>query len=161
MIINVTSAAGRVPGVPFSGFYDASKHALGALSESMAWELQPFGVRVVCIEPGFFATNVLKNADWGVIDPQSPYAADEAWINNFYAKSMDGASGDPAVVAAAIVGAVDDPSTALHTLVGDDAVMVVDLVDKAGTFEGWIPVGTAIVEAVAGPRPVQPAATPS
>ena len=64
--------------------------------------------------------------------------------------------GDPAVVADKIVGAVDDPKTPIHVLVGDDAVMFVDLVNQAETFEGWIPVATQIVDSVAGPRPVTP-----
>ena len=51
VIVNVTSMAARLPGTLYNGFYAASKHALGALSESLAWELSPFGVRVVCVEP--------------------------------------------------------------------------------------------------------------
>ena len=153
VIINVTSVAGRVPGSPHNAFYCASKHALGTLSESLFWEVQPFGVRVACIEPGFFATEIFANSDWGSVVDGSPYAADDAWMSEFYVKSGEAAGGDPALVAAAIISAVDDPSTPLHTLVGDDATMFVGLVAEAGTFEGWIPVATAIVESVSGPRP--------
>ncbi len=45
----------------------------------------------------------------------------------------------------------------MHNLVGDDAFAFVDLVAQAGTFEGWVPVGTQIVEGMSGPRPVSPA----
>ena len=153
VIINVTSVAGRVPGSPHNAFYCASKHALGTLSESLFWEVQPFGVRVACIEPGFFATEIFANSDWGSVVEDSPYAADDAWMSEFYVKSGEATGGDPSVVAAAILSAADDPSTPLHTLVGDDATMFVGLVAEAGTFEGWIPVATAIVESVSGPRP--------
>ena len=153
VIVNVTSVAGRVPGSPHNAFYGASKHALGTLSESLFWEVQPFGVRVACIEPGFFATEIFANSDWGSVVEGSPYAADDAWMSEFYVKSGEATGGDPSLVAAAILRAVDDPSTPLHTLVGDDAVMFVGLVAEAGTFEGWVPVATAIVESVSGPRP--------
>jgi NAD(P)-dependent dehydrogenase (short-subunit alcohol dehydrogenase family) len=53
VIINVTSVSGRVPGTAYNGWYGASKHALNALTEAMVMELDGFGVRVACIEPGF------------------------------------------------------------------------------------------------------------
>jgi NAD(P)-dependent dehydrogenase (short-subunit alcohol dehydrogenase family) len=56
VIVNVTSLGGLIPGVLFTGMYSASKHALGTLSETLATEVAPFGVRVVCIGPGFFST---------------------------------------------------------------------------------------------------------
>jgi hypothetical protein len=86
--------------------------------------------------------------------PSSSYpATDQAWITDFHEKSIASGAGDPAVVAAAIVEAANDPATPLHNLVGDDAVMFVDLVQQSGTVEAWLPIGTSIVESVAGPRP--------
>jgi NAD(P)-dependent dehydrogenase (short-subunit alcohol dehydrogenase family) len=155
VIINVTSVSGRVPGTAYEGWYGASKHALNALSEAMVMELGPFGVRLVCIEPGFFRTEINANADVA-IDPNDPYAADHAWMKEFFDKSVEAGGGDPSIVADAIVRAADDPETPVHTLVGDDAAMFVDLVSQAGTMEAWLPIGTSIVESVAGPRPVEP-----
>ena len=66
VIINVTSVAGRVPGTPYGGFYASSKHALGTLSEALAWEVNPFGIRVACVEPGFFNTEIFASSDWKV-----------------------------------------------------------------------------------------------
>jgi len=154
VIINVTSVAGRVPGTPYQGFYSASKHALNALTESMYWEVQPYGIRVATIEPGFFATEIFANAQLGKEDDSTTYAADRGWIDEFFLKSGEAAGGDPAVVAEVIVKTATDPSAPLHTLVGDDAVLFVDLVNQAGNFEGWVPVATQIVESVAGPRPI-------
>jgi hypothetical protein len=51
------------------------------------------------------------------------------------------------------IASASDPVSSLHNLVGDDAVMFVDLVQQSGTVEAWFPVGTSIVESVAGPRP--------
>jgi len=155
VIINVSSAAGRVPSSPYAGFYSMSKHALGALSEALAWEVAPFGIRVVCVEPGFFATAIYAKGDTGV-DMTSPYGADNAWVADFTLKSVEVTGGDAATVAEAIVAAVDDPGTPLHVLVGDDAVTFVDLVNQAGSFEGWVPVAEQIVEASLGrPRPAR------
>jgi hypothetical protein len=74
-------------------------------------------------------------------------------MTDFYEKSIASGGGDPVVVAAAIVNAANDPTTPVHNLVGDDAVMFVDLVQQSGTVEAWLPVGQSIVETVAGPRP--------
>jgi NAD(P)-dependent dehydrogenase (short-subunit alcohol dehydrogenase family) len=153
VVVNVSSVAGRVPGTAYQGFYAASKHGLGALTEAMVMELEPFGVRFVLIEPGFFATSIMDNADARTV-PDGPYAADHGWIERFYEASLDDAGGDPAVVADRIVAAAHDPATPLHQLVGDDAVMFVDLVAQAGSVEAWLPVGESIAAAVAGPRPV-------
>jgi hypothetical protein len=64
---------------------------------------------------------------------------------------------DPAVAGALIADVAADHGRPLHNLVGEDAFQFVDVAAQAGTFEGWTAVGTAIVEGVAGPRPVSPA----
>jgi NAD(P)-dependent dehydrogenase (short-subunit alcohol dehydrogenase family) len=154
VIINISSVSGRVPGTPYEGWYAASKHALNAMSEAMLMELEQFGVRVVCIEPGFFRTEIGNNEDYEV-DINDPYAADHGWMHDFFASSLDGGGGDPTDVAEAVVKAATDPATPLHVLVGADAEMFVDLVAQAGTVENWLPIATTIVESVAGPRPVK------
>ncbi len=73
-IINVGSLAGKVS-APYGGVYSASKHAVEALSDALYFELHPFGVRVVLIEPGGFETefgaNVIHARRFG---EGSPYA---------------------------------------------------------------------------------------
>jgi NAD(P)-dependent dehydrogenase (short-subunit alcohol dehydrogenase family) len=58
LIINVSSAAGRLGLPPFSSPYVASKHALDGYSESLSYELRPLGIHVAVIEPGYFQTNI-------------------------------------------------------------------------------------------------------
>ena len=152
VIINVTSVAGRVPGTGYNGWYGASKRALNTLSEALVMELDGLGVRVACIEPGFFSTEIMQNSTRRQLDESGPYSADQRWITDFYEKSI-ARGADPAVVAAAIVVAATNPSTPLHNLVGDDAIEFVDLVQQSATVEAWIPIGISIVESVAGPRP--------
>jgi NAD(P)-dependent dehydrogenase (short-subunit alcohol dehydrogenase family) len=159
MIVNVTSMVARLPGSLYNGFYAASKHALGALSESLAWELSPFGIRVVCVEPGFFATEIFSTSTAGTADASSPYDADHAWFKQFFVATGQ-SGGDPAVVAEAVVRAAHDPTTALHTLVGDDAAAYLDVAARAGSYEGWVAAASEIIESVAGPRPVAERARP-
>jgi NAD(P)-dependent dehydrogenase (short-subunit alcohol dehydrogenase family) len=58
LIVNTSSIAGRVS-VPFFGTYCATKHALEAYSQSLRYELAPFGVDVALVEPGPFPSNLL------------------------------------------------------------------------------------------------------
>lgn len=74
-IVNVSSVAGRVAR-PLSSVYDATKHALEAISDGLRGELAPFGIKVVIIEPGFIITEFLGVANEGarsIIEQESPY----------------------------------------------------------------------------------------
>lgn len=60
IIINVTSIAGVV-GIPGECIYSSSKFAMEGLSESISYELRPYGIKVVLIEPGVINTNFVRN----------------------------------------------------------------------------------------------------
>jgi NAD(P)-dependent dehydrogenase (short-subunit alcohol dehydrogenase family) len=144
VIVNVGSVVGRLPGFPAYGFYAAAKHALGAISESLAGEVAPFGVRVVCIEPGYYTTKLTDTVDQldAQIDPASPYAEmDHVMLD--LTKSLLENGGDPVDVGAAIVAAVADQTTPLHVTVGDDAAAFVDLWRQTGSFEACVPAASA------------------
>lgn len=61
-IVNVSSVAGRIAR-PLSSVYDATKHALEAVSDGLRGELAPFGIKVIVIEPGFIITEFLEVAN--------------------------------------------------------------------------------------------------
>ena len=74
-IVNISSGAGRF-GLPGGSAYVGAKFAVEGLSESMSYELEPFGIKVVIVEPGVIRTNFM---DGLVIakksqDPNSPYS---------------------------------------------------------------------------------------
>ena len=71
-IINVSSIAGEA-GLPFRGFYSASKFALEGMTEAMRMELKPFGIRTCLLQPGDFNTNIAKSRKGIGIPENSPY----------------------------------------------------------------------------------------
>jgi NADP-dependent 3-hydroxy acid dehydrogenase YdfG len=76
-IVNVGSLAGKFSG-PANGAYAATKHAVEALSDAMRWELAPFGIPVILIEPGAIRTSfeetVARGSRAWLERRDSPYA---------------------------------------------------------------------------------------
>lgn len=60
IIVNITSIAGVV-GIPGECIYSSSKFALEGLSESISYELQPYGIKVILVELGVINTNFVPN----------------------------------------------------------------------------------------------------
>lgn len=60
IIVNITSLAGVV-GIPAECIYASSKFALEGLSESISYELKPYRIKVILIEPGVINTNFIPN----------------------------------------------------------------------------------------------------
>lgn len=61
-VVNIGSVAGRIAR-PLSSIYDSTKHALEAITDGLRGELEPFGVRVTLIRPGFIVTEFISTAD--------------------------------------------------------------------------------------------------
>ncbi|MGK5729444.1 SDR family oxidoreductase [Streptomyces sp. URMC 124] len=157
VIVNVSSLAARMWAVPYGGFYTSSKAALGAASEALATEVQPFGIRVLCVEPGAFSSRIHENAAKRQSSGDDPYAADEAWLARFLSRMGEGAA-DSREAAEGIVAAVENPATPLHTVVGKDAEMALEYM-RGVSYEEWLPQFVQQAESFAGPRPA-PGARP-
>lgn len=80
-IINFSSVFG-IMGFPLSSFYCASKYAVEGFSESLSYEMKPFGVKVTLIEPGGYRTNFNTNAEWGM-NTEAPKSAYYKQIKNY------------------------------------------------------------------------------
>ena len=120
IIINISSAAGRF-GYPGESAYVSTKFAIEGLSESMEYELEPFGIRVVLVEPGPIRTNF---ADGMVAakksqDPTSPYAEFMKKLNAVLASIRENAS-SPDLVAKVVLKAVTSENPSLRYLAGKD-----------------------------------------
>ena len=72
LIINVTSIAGYM-GLPFRGIYSASKGALGIASEALRMEVKRFGIDVVTLAPGDYATDIAARRIYSPLKKESPY----------------------------------------------------------------------------------------
>lgn len=124
-IVTVTSTAGIVSG-GFGSAYGASKFALEGWTESLREEVEPFGIQVTAVEPGFFRTELLVEGSstlWPALsidDYADTVATIDAW------KSMNGKqSGDPAKLAASLVKITELEQAPARWAAGADAVQAI------------------------------------
>ena len=123
-IVNISSVAGRI-GFPATSAYISSKFALEGLSESLAYELAPFGVRVVIVEPGVIKTNFFDSMRTCEAPAGSPYADMTAkMVANV--RMMVELGTEAGEVADAIVRAVESDRPEPRYVVGNDAAMFLE-----------------------------------
>ncbi len=141
IIVNVSSIGGRI-GVPLNSAYTSSKFALEGFSESMKYELEGFGIRVILIEPGAVKTNFLENIKWAqeAVKLDSPYAELSKKVSEGVRESFKQASSSPLQVAEAILNAIKSENPNTRYLVGDDAAAIIERRKKSSDFEfeRWI-----------------------
>jgi NAD(P)-dependent dehydrogenase (short-subunit alcohol dehydrogenase family) len=134
-IVNIGSVAGKI-GFPLTSAYVSSKFALEGLSESMAYEVEQFGLKVVLIEPGVIKTNFDNNLKIGkkvstINDLNSPYVdITEKRIAGFKPRFENGSP--PIEVAKVILKAITSKNVPPESryLVGDDAFKLIELRKK-------------------------------
>jgi NAD(P)-dependent dehydrogenase (short-subunit alcohol dehydrogenase family) len=119
-VVQMSSMGGRFSfaGV---GAYSATKFALEGLSEALALEVAPFGIKVLIVEPGAFRTGF---AGGGALQQSAAIPAYEETVGPVRATlpSTDGKQpGDPAKAAAAILAAMEAKETPLRLPLGNDA----------------------------------------
>jgi NAD(P)-dependent dehydrogenase (short-subunit alcohol dehydrogenase family) len=83
-IINTASMAAKQGRVPFLADYVASKFAVLGLTQAMAFELAPHGIRVNCVCPGFVATPMQeRELSWEAqLRGSDPESVKQMWIND-------------------------------------------------------------------------------
>ncbi len=116
-IINISSQAGLMSN-PGTAYYSSSKFALEGLTEGLAREVKPFGIRVTAVEPGPFRTEWSGRSLKQIADPIPDYAeivgARRAGITGMHGKFP----GDPKRAGEAIVALWDVPEPPLQLLLG-------------------------------------------
>jgi NAD(P)-dependent dehydrogenase (short-subunit alcohol dehydrogenase family) len=118
IIVNISSGAGRF-GYPNGSAYVSTKFALEGLSESMAYEIEPLGVRVVLVEPGFVRTNFSNVVAKRSQSPSSQYSKmTEKMAESFDQMKLN--SSPPELVANVVLEAVTSKNPDLRYLAGKD-----------------------------------------
>lgn len=125
IIVNLSSGAGVI-GYPGSSAYVSTKFAVEGLTESMAYEMEPFGLRTIIIEPGLIRTNfanamkIAKKAH----ELNSPYSQMMKNMSKMAERLSENAS-PPELVAKVIFGAIATETPRLRYPAGKD-------------IEGWL-----------------------
>jgi NAD(P)-dependent dehydrogenase (short-subunit alcohol dehydrogenase family) len=124
-IINISSGAGRI-GYPGGSAYVSSKFALEGLSESMAYEIEQFGIRTVLVEPGFVRTKIGENMAISkkTQDPNSPYSQMMQMMSSNQERMLENGS-DADLVASVVAEAATAKEPNLRYLVGKDVQQMV------------------------------------
>ena len=139
-IVNISSIGGKI-GVPLNSAYVGSKFALEGFSESMKYELEDFGIKVILIEPGAVNTNFLDNAKQAqtALNPDSPYAEFSKKLSEGVRESFK-ASSSPKQVAEVILSAINSEKPNTRYLVGNDAIAIKERRKSSSDseFEQWI-----------------------
>jgi NAD(P)-dependent dehydrogenase (short-subunit alcohol dehydrogenase family) len=124
-IINISSGAGKI-GYPGGSAYVSSKFALEGLSESMAYEIEQFGIKTVLVEPGFVRTKIGENMAISkkTQDPNSPYSQMMQMMSSNQERMLENGS-DANLVAEVVVEAATAKEPNLRYLAGKDVQQMV------------------------------------
>jgi NAD(P)-dependent dehydrogenase (short-subunit alcohol dehydrogenase family) len=136
-IVNISSMTGLVANPP-NAYYSSTKFALEAVTEALATEVRPLGIKVTAIEPGAFrtdwATRSMKESGTSIAD-YTDVAARKDLIKQF----ADHLPGDPKRVAEAVlmVAQLDDPP--LRLLLGRDVLKAMrdKIAAMSSSIEEW------------------------
>jgi NAD(P)-dependent dehydrogenase (short-subunit alcohol dehydrogenase family) len=116
-VINITSMAGFM-GLPSSGYYAASKHAVEGFSDALAMEGAPLGIKVTCVEPGPFRTDwagrSLKQTPSTIADYAETAAARMGATSGYSGRQP----GDPVRAGEAMIAATEADQAPRHLVLG-------------------------------------------
>ena len=132
LVLTISSTAGLM-GQAFCSAYAAAKFGVEGWMESIAFELEPFGVKTMLVEPGFFRTELLspESTRWAELSIDD-YAASTKTTVAAWSDMNGKQGGDPAKLADALVklGGLDEPPA--RFVAGADAVEATET--KANTL---------------------------
>ncbi|HVE36637.1 MAG TPA: SDR family oxidoreductase [Nitrososphaeraceae archaeon] len=119
-IVNISSMVGRF-GVPLNSAYVSSKFAVEGLSESISFELEEYGIRVIVIEPGVVKSDFFQNVKVKGMNLESPYQKLMERRVNFLDKAMKNSLTSSYDVADTILDALNSKDPKFRYVIGNDA----------------------------------------
>lgn len=120
-ILNLSSIGG-VTASPGWGLYQSTKFAVEGLSEALAAELAPLGIRVIIIEPGPFRTDFLGRSGVEAAQHITDYDATAGNARQYLNSQSGKQRGDPARAVQAMIQVVESPNPPLRLLLGAGAL---------------------------------------
>ncbi len=120
-ILNLSSIGGLVAS-PGMGYYNATKFAVEGLSEALAAEVAPLGIRVTIIEPGPFRTDFLGRSGVVAKTRIADYDATAGNMRKYFAENDGKQKGDPLRAVHAMMQVVESPTPPLRLLLGASAL---------------------------------------
>ncbi|WUH91207.1 oxidoreductase [Streptomyces sp. NBC_00433] len=118
-VVQMSSMGGQMSFAGFSA-YSGTKFALEGMTEALATEVNPLGIRTLIVEPGAFRTSLMGKV---TVSPEIPDYEATVGGTRAMAASADGTQpGDPAKAAALILAALEADSTPLRLPLGEDGV---------------------------------------
>jgi len=122
VIVNISSFLGKI-GLPLLTCYNASKYAVEGITDSLRYELRPFGIRVHSVMPGFFDTcfarsNLVVNP--ATVASESPYAPLAGHLAPKIVAQINNGD-DPQEVARIIAEIIEDPDSPARRAAGEKA----------------------------------------
>ena len=137
-VINISSMTGLVANPP-NAYYSSTKFALEALTEALAKEVGPLGIKVTAIEPGAFRTDWAARSMQESSTPIGDYDDNVGARKTLIKQFADHLPGDPRKVAEAVlmVAALDEPP--LRLLLGRDVLAAVreKIADLTASIDHW------------------------
>ena len=136
-IVNISSMAG-LAGNPGTGYYSSSKFAVEGISDALAQEVAPLGIKVLIVEPGSFETG-FTNATVGGVSMIDDYAATAGARMKALTASVGTRAGDPQRAASAIIAVVMSETPPRRLLLGRNALVNARAKIAAMTadFDAW------------------------
>jgi NAD(P)-dependent dehydrogenase (short-subunit alcohol dehydrogenase family) len=120
-IVNISSICGLAPFASL-GYYCGAKFAVEGLSECLAIEVEPLGIKVTLVEPSAFRTDWAGRSANEVSVEIPDYAATAGAVRRELRDQSGKQPGDPVRAANAIIQAVEAPKPPRHLLLGKDAL---------------------------------------
>ncbi len=144
IIVNLSSIVGKMA-IPLNSAYVSSKFAVEGFSESLRYELEDFGIKVILIEPGVIKSNFYENikmAKNSLMDQTSVYQPITQKIFEAFLPMLEYAF-PTKIVADAILEAVTSDKPNIRYAVGEDAKSIIEARKKLSDkeFEKWVKEG--------------------
>jgi NAD(P)-dependent dehydrogenase (short-subunit alcohol dehydrogenase family) len=121
-ILNISSIGGFTGAFPGFGIYCATKFAVNGFSESLAAEVEPFGIKVTIVQPGYFRTNFLDSGS--LVTPKNPidaYLSIRESQNAHQSQINNNQPGDPEKAADVMIAITQEENPPLNLFLGEDA----------------------------------------